>query len=419
MICKIKTDIGCRVYIDDVLKGVAEAGIIFMLHLEKGQYFVRYESLYDSEDCIERGLTIVDSDIIEYAYLLPILDRRKMCLYPFKNASGLWGYKELFSDKELIAPQYSEARGFSDDHKYARVKKQLWGVIDYSGNIIIPFEFDKIDILENDWFILKREEHSHLFNSATKEESCAFNSWKYLQIPQQPYSREIEYKDDKDTIVFSCDFSSEYFYLDGTPAGDATKVFSLSSGRVELESEGRISPYLRTDGLIEEHTNGMTNLYDKGYNLVLGYRCVKIGPFKDGIARVERIQDHKSLYGLVNRKGDGILPCIYDSIDEFYEGVACAKKNKGHYGYVDKEGHEIIPFVYRQANRFSDGIAAVCRDGFEVFINIKGEELFTKPEGSIILSRCIYGLIRFRKWATPQKHGFINKNNLPKIITKN
>lgn len=66
----------------------------------------------------------------------------------------------------------------------------------------------------------------------------------------------------------------------------------------------------------------------------------------------------------------------YDSVDCFYEGLAKVTKNK-MMGYIDKKGNEIIPCIYDDLGYgdFDDGLAIVCQGDKIFFINTKGEKI--------------------------------------------
>lgn len=67
-------------------------------------------------------------------------------------------------------------------------------------------------------------------------------------------------------------------------------------------------------------------------------------------------------YGYINTKGEEIIPCIYDYVYYFEEGLAVVEKDSKK-GYIDKEGKEVIPCVYDNASDFANGIATVQKDG--------------------------------------------------------
>ncbi|MBQ1276858.1 MAG: WG repeat-containing protein, partial [Flavobacteriales bacterium] len=77
-------------------------------------------------------------------------------------------------------------------------------------------------------------------------------------------------------------------------------------------------------------------------------------------------------FGYIDKTGKEIIPCIYDLIGPFSEGLACVYKD-GKWGYIDKTGREIIRFIYDSANNFSEGLAHVKKDDKWGYIDKTGK----------------------------------------------
>ena len=85
------------------------------------------------------------------------------------------------------------------------------------------------------------------------------------------------------------------------------------------------------------------------------YHCVSdnIAPFKDGLARVANINGK---WGYLNTKGDEVIPCIYDSAEEFSEGVGCVEDKIG-YRFIDTDGNVLFAKYYPWGGTFKQGYA--------------------------------------------------------------
>ncbi len=93
-------------------------------------------------------------------------------------------------------------------------------------------------------------------------------------------------------------------------------------------------------------------------------------------------------YGFIDNTGKEVIPCIYEDLNYFSEGLAAVKNEKkkgGLFGFVDKTGKEIIPFIYDRADPFDNGLATVKKDGFWGSIDRTGKEvlpfIFNSPYG--------------------------------------
>lgn len=81
-------------------------------------------------------------------------------------------------------------------------------------------------------------------------------------------------------------------------------------------------------------------------------------------------------FGKVDKKGNVVIPAIYDAISIFNHGLAAACLNK-KWGYIDINNNIIIGFIYDKADDFNeDGNAIIHSDGLFTLINTKGEYLY-------------------------------------------
>ena len=112
-------------------------------------------------------------------------------------------------------------------------------------------------------------------------------------------------------------------------------------------------------------------------------------------------------WGFIDKEGILVIPCVYDDVTYFKDGLARAKLN-GKYGFIDRSNRQIVPFIYDFAERcFQDDMVRVGLDGKYGYYNREG--LQTIP--------CIYdgfsglsysdGLVSIR---LNGKYGFIDKN---------
>ena len=77
---------------------------------------------------------------------------------------------------------------------------------------------------------------------------------------------------------------------------------------------------------------------------------------------IEVMDDYNHKHGLMNMDGNVIIPCIYDYVGKFSEGlVAVRKGNKT--SYLDKTGRVVIKTEEYACRDFSDGLAHT-RDGY-------------------------------------------------------
>lgn len=95
--------------------------------------------------------------------------------------------------------------------------------------------------------------------------------------------------------------------------------------------------------------------------------------FINGIAKVHKEQNGKILYGLINKKGEMILPCKYNRIGSFSDGLVAVKDEESRCGFADLEGNIVIPCQYESVGYYSDGLARISKGDSCAYINRDGE----------------------------------------------
>jgi hypothetical protein len=158
---------------------------------------------------------------------------------------------------------------------------------------------------------------------------------------------------------------------------------------------------------------------------VKGYLCIKIkGKLKifdnNGREYVSEIYNYTGLYseematirngkgyfGVVNAKLEIVVPCIYEVIGKFENGVSIVTKN-GKIGLINKKGSEIIPCIYDYINSFNDGLAFFGKDEKNGVINTSGDIIRPCTLSNEECGRFYYseGLLLMKK---SNKRGYVN-----------
>ena len=79
-------------------------------------------------------------------------------------------------------------------------------------------------------------------------------------------------------------------------------------------------------------------------------------------------------WGFVDENGKVVVPCKYNAVTNYQEGLACVESDKRKWGFVDENGNEVIPCKWEDVGFFSEGLAYV-EDAFGRigFIDNKGK----------------------------------------------
>lgn len=100
-----------------------------------------------------------------------------------------------------------------------------------------------------------------------------------------------------------------------------------------------------------------------------------IWDFTDGMAV---ISTSKALYGAINTKCEIVIKERFNTLSHFYEDRSAFRDDGKEWGFIDKAGKVIIPPRYKRVGRFSEGLCAVMDDKKKVwhFIDTHGNRKF-------------------------------------------
>ena len=112
--------------------------------------------------------------------------------------------------------------------------------------------------------------------------------------------------------------------------------------------------------------------------MVIPLKYESARPFSEGLAPVEL--DGK--WGLINKKGDIIVPYKYDNVSSFYpfsKGLAEIKLN-GKVGLINKQGEVVVQPKYDSIyGPKRTGVTTVELNGKQFYVNIKNGTEYYEP----------------------------------------
>jgi len=85
-------------------------------------------------------------------------------------------------------------------------------------------------------------------------------------------------------------------------------------------------------------------------------------------------------WGFINTNGVLVVPAVYDSVEEYSEGLAAVKSNH-RWGYIDRQGKLVIRCKYEFTGQFYHGFSRVSEDfKNDYYIDRSGEKAFEPVE---------------------------------------
>lgn len=364
---KIKTDLGCRLYIDEEYKGIAYANTINRFELKKGEYWARFESLTDSSTKIEKKIQINDWEILELANFRPLM--HSYILLPFKD-KDLWGYRELFSKVNIVEPIYSSAEEFINGYAIVSQKK-LYGIIRDDGTEVLSCEYEKILRVWRRTFIIYLNNRISIFDPGVPESiSFEYDDWDYVWnaderdgIIRSKENGLIILRQNNQIGVYDC-LKDQWrlpciYQRIGYPLVGGFRLAYKKDNECDILSE-----QWKFQGIISN-----VNVYSE----------ISFAFEKDNIILVQK----EGQWGGLDFDGGIVFPCVYDLIYSFCNGLfRVGQGSNGYYkfGFVNLQGELIIPCIYDWATDFANNIAFV-QQGLGVYTR-KG--FFINNDGSIL-----------------------------------
>lgn len=281
--------------------------------------------------------------------------------------SGNWSFEEntnygyINKKGDIVIPAiYDVVNDFKNDRAIVGVyrrEKLLYGLIDTLGKEIIPCICSYIEFLPNSEFKV-----------------CWYNSLSNITY---------EIQMDKDGFCWINNKSEKYLFT--LRKYSPTGIFVNGLMEVVSTQNDKWGIYSRTEPI------SMNNiLIDKRYVNNKGEMLVKNGDddfflpekydwgsdFHEGLAKVAIIKANRKefvvggryKYGFINEQGNEAIPCRYDDISDFSNGIAIINKNhwinnRGEYSVLNNKKRVWLPNKYERGDDFNYGISIVTHNG--------------------------------------------------------
>lgn len=110
--------------------------------------------------------------------------------------------------------------------------------------------------------------------------------------------------------------------------------------------------------------------------------CVASFGFAAFAQNLKMTSDQKGRIGYADENGNLVIPCKYESGQEFNNGIALVSKGK-LYGYIDETGKEVLPIKYSEIGAFESGVAKAKSGAVWGLVDEKAQ-IVLKPTYSFI-----------------------------------
>lgn len=324
--------------------------------------------------------------------------------------------KEIVPISKFALKVYKE----TERNYYGSVYK--WGVIDYSGNEILPCEYDWIeDKPVNGLLSIRKGEKcgfidvmGNLLLEPSYYDISSFNHGYAIVSKKDSY---YDYEDDYDREyslygvidsnldeVIPCAFRSMK-YIEESHLFETEKGYKDTSGRFVAECDGKKiyvpSKYLYCKSFNNGSAVAVLKAWPENrYALINGEAGDIIPPIFDSLTLLSNGSYKFKLndkYGLIDNTGRIILSNKYHAIGKFVDNLACARvdvksadsnKEINLYGYIDLQGNEVLPVEYEFIGKRFNNRSVVMKGGEWCLFGIDDHKLTAFP-GVAHLGPCV------------------------------
>ncbi len=361
-------------------KKIMASLLALMLVMGNVGAFFSYASSFDEmKTGTKINIPISDNVTLSAIFIKKQYDK----IYNFKEGlavvkkDGKYGFIDK-SGKEVVELKYDDAYSFSDGLAAVNQGKTydsdgnikdygLWAYIDKTGKRVIPFNYTFArsfsDGLASVWIETDKEYIHKYINKQGKTVlkqnpdyyASSYGDFKNgLARVQNKNDGLIGYIDKTGKEIIPCVYvphelglASKYYYGFSENVVQVAEPYTDDNGNIlyKLKCFNNKGVELFSKDSVQIDSD------DDGKNEKL-----MLFSYHDGLARY--IQDGK--YGFIDKVGAIVIPCIYDYVTDFNEGMALARKGED-LGYINTKGEEIIFGKYQYINNFSDGLATFAK----------------------------------------------------------
>lgn len=334
--------------------------------------------------------------------------------------TGIWMY----------CPYMDEFNQPTDEY-YVRNEELITGIFSNPSTVDSPLGV-WVFVLDGEHVVIRLLEHgsSLVYNSTSKD--------KY-------YSMTVKDSDGERCLYSAYMNSGSNELIFGTKENDKlirtlceSKAVSFSINRENKEkyiftiedTTGLFDmlPYIHTnsasEGLEIVKKAGKYGFMDASDNLVIPCEFDGIEPFSNGLAKVQKVIGASNStvwsekYGYIDTSGNLVIPCDYSDLGIFSEGLAYVRMD-GKYGYIDTTGEIVIPCEFSEARSFIDGRAVIATGNYNSkeygIIDTTGK-IVVEPQykwvgefsEGVAVVKSLEKPSKYNNWKTSHKYGYIN-----------
>lgn len=262
---------------------------------------------------------------------------------------GLWGFVDQHG--KLIIPCEWEAVGMVVNGRAPVCKDGKWGAIDQTGELIVPCKWTMLFVHDDGGFIVNDDGH---------EGALAADG----------------------TVVIPCgQYDSVGTVIDGVRLvrqGDKWGICS-EDGTLMVDCQWENPGYFHNGLAYVSDLSGWCFGYvNEQGEMVIPCEYRQADDFVNGSAVVRGLDGS---YQLIDTSGSALCAEPWDEMEIYTANDLIMVRKSDRYGYINRKGEVVIPLIYDRAQAFGDGLALVKLGEDTFWIDESGEKALDRPEG--------------------------------------
>ena len=246
--------------------------------------------------------------------------------------------------EEIIPPIYDAMPRFRSADFTTWVKlNNKWGTIDKLGNIILPIRYDDIGATLNDNYRVEVNGKYGLMNNSKK-------------LTDVKYDSIGDFKDGFSIVKMS----NKFGFIDSL----GKELTPITYDYLTSFSEDVATAINNNHWWLLNTKGEKIQLF---YNDSLNYRMVD--SFREGLCCVK----FEDKIGYINKKGNLVIPLLYDEGTRFEDGIAFVGLNN-KWGVIDYIRNEIISLEYDEISTLWDGTLEATKGAEKFYFDKKGKK---------------------------------------------
>ena len=320
-----------------------------------------------------KGKEILKTDYNELERVINIEDKENLYLNCAKN--GQYGINK--NGKDIINHEYQSIFYEKANNVFKIEKSKKYGIANIDGKVIIPIQFEQIDITGN-YIYAHNDQGITVYDNTGKEVKFDTNV-AVINTENKKYKIKVNSKNgikygliDNEGVQL---IKEKYNYMSYL----FDNYFVVSNEQAKLgvvNSKDKVLIELENDLLQKiENTNIIKSSKDKSKTITIYSRdMTKLCDIQD--ARIEVKENYVKIYNEVETKYFDKDGKELTNTEVYTNNKLFVAEEDGKYGYKNKQGEIVISPKYDKTTEFNEyGFAGIKKDGKWGAINEEGKEI--------------------------------------------